>query len=202
MRLPCLGDRIGSPLHWMNLIMNLSDHKPRFDNVVAHLKKELGALRTGRANPAVLDTVKVETYGSMMDIKSLASVSVPDAATLMIEPWDASVVKDIEKGIIAANIGLNPTVDGKRIRISLPKMTEENRKDLVKVVGHKAEEAKVSLRGLREELRNEIIEAERDGKMSEDGRFRAQDELEKLVKSYMEQLEKIEEEKEKDIMTI
>lgn len=182
--------------------MNLSDHKIRFDNVVEHLKKELGALRTGRANPAVLDTVKVETYGSMMDIKSLASVSVPDAATLMIEPWDASVIKDIEKGIIAANIGLNPTVDGKRIRISLPKMTEENRKDLVKVVGHKAEEAKVSLRSLREELRNQIIEAERDGKMSEDGRFRAQDELEKLVKVYVEQLEKIEEEKEKDIMTI
>lgn len=182
--------------------MNLSDHKPRFDKIVEHLKKELSALRTGRANPAVLDTVKVEAYGNVMDIKSLASVSVPDAATLMIEPWDASVVKDIEKGIIASNIGLNPTVDGKRIRISLPKMTEENRKDLVKVVGHKAEEAKVSLRGLREELRNEIIEAERDGKMSEDGRFRAQDELEKLVKSYMEQLEKVEEEKEKDIMTI
>ncbi len=182
--------------------MNLSDHKPRFDNIVEHLKKELGSLRTGRANPVVLDTVKVEVYGSMMDIKSLASVSVPDAATLMIEPWDASAIKDIEKGIIAANIGLNPTVDGKRIRISIPKMTEENRKDLVKVVGRKTEEAKVSLRGLREELRTEIIEAERDGKMSEDGRFRAQDDLEKLVKGYTEQLEKIEEEKEKDIMTI
>lgn len=182
--------------------MNLSDHKPRFEKVVDHLKKELSSLRTGRANPVVLDTVKVETYGSMMDIKSLASVSVPDAATLIIEPWDASAIKDIEKGIIAANIGLNPVVDGKRIRISMPKMTEENRKDLVKIVGRKAEEAKVSLRGLREELRTEIIEAERDGKMSEDGRFRAQDDLEKLVKAYVEQLDKIEEEKEKDIMTI
>ncbi|MEK7073024.1 MAG: ribosome recycling factor [Patescibacteria group bacterium] len=182
--------------------MNLSDHKPRFEKVVDHLKKELSSLRTGRANPVVLDTVKVETYGSMMDIKSLASVSVPDAATLIIEPWDASAIKDIEKGIIAANIGLNPIVDGKRIRISMPKMTEENRKDLVKIVGRKTEEAKVSLRGLREELRTEIIEAERDGKMSEDGRFRAQDDLEKLVKGYTEQLDKIEKEKEKDIMTI
>ena len=182
--------------------MNLTEQKPRFENVVAHLKKELGTLRTGQANPAVLDTVKVETYGSMMDIKSLASVSVPDASTLMIEPWDAGVLKDIEKGIIAANIGLAPVVDGKRIRISLPKMTEENRKDLVKIVGRKAEEAKVSLRGLREELRTEIIEAERDGKISEDGRFRAQDELDKLVNSYSEQLEKISEDKEKDIMTI
>ncbi len=182
--------------------MNLNEHKPQFDKVIEHLKKELSALRTGRANPAILDTVKVESYGAMMDIKSLASISVPDAQTIMVEPWDAGVVKDIERGIVAANIGLAPVVDGKRIRITLPKMTEENRKDLVKVVGRKAEEAKVGIRAVREELRNAIIETEKKGEISEDGRFRAQDELEKTVKGYVEQVEQVAEEKEREIMTL
>lgn len=182
--------------------MNLAEHKPKFDKVIDHLKKELSSLRTGRANPAILDTVKVEAYGSAMDMKSVGSIGVPDAQTLVVEPWDTSIIKDIEKGIIAANIGVTPVVDGVRIRIALPKLTEENRKELVKVAGRKVEEAKVALRGVREELRTAVIEAERDGGISEDQRFRAQDELEKLVKGYTEQIDALAKEKEKDIMTI
>lgn len=182
--------------------MNLNEHKPQFEKVVDHFKKELAALRTGRANPAILDTVRVEAYGSTMDIRGLASVSVPDAQTLYVEPWDAGVLKDIEKGITAANIGLNPVVDGKRIRISMPKMSEENRKDLVKVVGRKTEEAKVGIRAVREELRNSIIDAEKGGGISEDGRFRAQDDLEKMVKGFVDQIDAVAKEKELEIMTL
>ena len=182
--------------------MNLIEEKPRFEKVIDHLKKELSSLRTGRAKPAILDAVKVEAYGSVMDMKSVGSISVPDAQTLLIEPWDSSIIKDIEKGIIAANIGINPVVDGVRIRISLPKMTEENRKELVKVVGRKTEEAKVSLRGVREELRTTTIDEERDGKISEDERFRAQEDLEKTVKGYVEQIDRLAAEKEKEVMTI
>ncbi len=182
--------------------MNLVEHKPQFEKVIEHLKKELSSLRTGRANPAILDTVRVEAYGSSMDMKSVGSISVPDAQTLVIEPWDTSIVKDIEKGIIAANIGVMPIVDGVRIRISLPKLTEENRKELVKIAGRKVEEAKVGLRNVREEIRTGVIEGERAGTMSEDERFRAQDDLEKMVKGYVEQVETLAKEKEKEIMTI
>lgn len=182
--------------------MNIADHKPQFEKVLDHLEKELKALRTGRATPAILDTVTVEAYGTTMDLKSVASISVPDPQTIVVEPWDTSVLKDIEKGIVAANLGLAPVVDGNKIRISLPKMTEENRKELVKALGKRAEEAKVGLRGVREEVRNEVIAAERDNKMSEDERFRMQDDLEKLVAQYSEKVTLIAADKEKEIMTI
>ncbi len=182
--------------------MNIADHKPQFEKVLDHLEKELKALRTGRATPAILDTVTVEAYGTTMDLKSVASISVPDPQTIVVEPWDTSVLKDIEKGIVAANLGLAPVVDGNKIRISLPKMTEENRKELVKALGKRAEEAKVGLRAVREEVRNEIIANERDGKMSEDERFRMQDDLEKMVAMYSEKVTLIAADKEKDIMTI
>lgn len=182
--------------------MNIADHKPAFDKVIDHLDKELRSLRTGRATPAMLDSVHVEAYGTNMELRGVASISVPDPQTIVVEPWDGSVLKEIEKGIIAANLGISPVVDGNKIRLTLPKMTEENRKELVKTLGKKAEEAKVGLRAVREEVRNAIIADERDGKISEDERFRAQEDLEKLIQIYVGKVEDVATQKEKEIMTI
>lgn len=182
--------------------MNIVDHKPAFDKVIDHLDKELRSLRTGRATPAMLDSVHVEAYGTNMELRGVASISIPDPQTIVVEPWDTSVLKEIEKGIVAANLGISPVVDGNKIRITLPKMTEENRKELVKTLGKKSEEAKVGVRAVREEVRNAVIAEERDGKISEDERFRAQEDLEKLVQIYVDKVEEVAVQKEKEIMTI
>ena len=136
---------------------HLIDHaKQEFEQVIEHLNKELQNVRSGRANASILDGLLVEAYGSMMELKGLASVSVPDAKTIQIEPWDKNVVKDIEKAIQASSLGLNPNITGTTIRLIMPPMTEENRKSLVKIVGQKAEQARIGLRNVRENIREQI----------------------------------------------
>lgn len=182
--------------------MNLNDHKPEFQKVIDHVKIELGALRTGRANPAILDMVMVEAYGSKMPIKGVGSVGVPDARTLTIEPWDKSLLKEIERAIVAANIGLSPVVDGTVVRLNIPQLTEENRKELVKLMGKRLEEARVAVRGVREKVRAAILSAEEAKKIREDERFKMQEDLEKMVAQFNENIKKMGEEKEKEIMTV
>lgn len=175
---------------------------PDFDKAIEHLEHELSSLRTGRAHPALIDSVQVEAYGAMMDIKSIGSVTVSDARTLLIEPWDKSLLKALEKGIIMANIGINPVVDGNVVRLSMPKLTEENRRELVKVMMRKLEEARVAVRAVREKVRNGILDAEKNKEVSEDERYALQEDLEKMTASYIEQIKKIGEDKEKEIMTV
>ncbi|OGL72442.1 ribosome recycling factor [Candidatus Uhrbacteria bacterium RIFCSPHIGHO2_12_FULL_57_11] len=176
--------------------------KTEFQKVIDHLKRELGGLRTGRASSALVEDIQVEAYGTKMGMKGVGSISVPDSKTIQIEPWDKTLLKEIEKAVAASGLGINPVVDGNLVRISLPKLTEENRKELVKLVGKKLEEAKVGVRGVREKIRESIIAEERDKKISEDERFREQDELEKTVKSFIAEIDKTGEEKEKEIMTV
>lgn len=182
--------------------MNLNDHKPEFQKVIDHLKTELSSLRTGRANPAILDSVMVEAYGSKMPIKGVGSVGVPDARTITVEPWDKSLLKEIERAIVGANLGLSPVVDGTVVRLNIPQLNEENRKELVKIAGKRVEDARVSIRAAREKIRTAIMAAEEAKKIREDERYKIQEDLEKLVATYNDLIKKMGEEKEKEIMTV
>ena len=180
----------------------LTEKKPEFEQVVLHYANELGALRSGRANPALVERVMVEAYGSTMPLKGVASVSVPDAKTLAIDPWDAGLVKDIERALVLADLGITPTVQGKTIRLVMPMMTEERRKQLVKVVKEKAEEARVAARAVREKIRDTVLGMEKNKEIAEDERYRLQDELDKMTKQFNEEIEKLAMEKEQEIMTV
>lgn len=176
--------------------------KPDFEQVLEHLSKELHNLRSGRANSSMVEDLQVEAYGSMMELKGLASITVPDAKTIQIEPWDKNVVKDIEKAIQASSLGLNPNISGTLIRLIMPAMTEENRKNLVKVVSQKAEQARISVRSVREAIREKINADEKAKVIGEDEKFRLQEQLEKVVNEYNGKIEKMASDKEQEIMTI
>ncbi len=176
--------------------------KPAFDAVLDHLAKELGTLRTGRATPAILEGITVVAYDSAMDLKSVASITVPDAKTLAIQPWDKSLLQAIEKAIRDADIGINPSVDGDTVRLNMPAMTEENRKKLVKTMNERVEDAKISLRKVREESRTQVSKMEADKQMGEDEKYKAFEELDKVTKEYGEKIDAMAEKKEEEIMTI
>jgi len=176
--------------------------KPQFGQVIEHLGKELHNLRSGRANASMVEDLPVEAYGSMMEMKGLASISVPDAKTIQIEPWDKNMVKDIEKAIQASSLGLNPNVAGSTIRLVMPPMTEENRKGMVKVVGQKVEQARIGIRNVREEVRESVNAQEKAKEIGEDEKFRLFEQLDKVMAEYNAEIEKIGKEKEEEIMTI
>lgn len=180
----------------------IDENRSEFEMVLDFFKSELSGLRTGRANGAVLEDLPVEAYGSTMTIKGVGSILVPDAKTILVEPWDKTLLKEIEKAIRQAPIGLNPVVDGNRVRVSLPSLTEESRKDLVKIVGKKAEEARIGIRNTREAVKERITEMEKAKEITEDERFRLQETLETQVKSWNQKIADLAEEKEKEIMTI
>lgn len=183
-------------------MINLDTSKPEFEKVIIHLKGELGALRGNRATPALVEHVVVEAYGMKQPLKALAAISVVDAKTLTIEPWDKSVMKDIEKGIQLANVGVNPVNEGQLIRMILPPFTEENKKELVKIVHTRLEDARAGVRTIREKLRQQVIEEEKKKAIGEDEKYKQLEKLEKMVGEYNEQLKKIGEAKEKEIMTV
>lgn len=176
--------------------------KPEFEQVIEHLGKELHNLRSGRASASMVEELPVDAYGSTMELKAMASITVPDAKTIQIEPWDKNVVKDIEKAIQASSLGLNPNVAGTTIRLIMPPMTEENRKNFVKIVNQKAEQARISIRNVREGVRETIDKDEKAKAIGEDEKFRLQEQLEKIVGEYNAKIEKTASEKENEIMTI
>ncbi len=180
----------------------LTDKKPIFDSAVEHLQKELGALRTGRATPALVEDIVVNAYDTMMEIKGLASIQTSDARTLVIEPWDKSLTKNIEKAIRDAGTGLNPLVDGTSIRIIMSSMTEDNRKQMVKKMKEIIEEAKIAVRQIREDARVQITKMEKDKTMSEDEKFKLFDEIDKMTKEYTARVEEVGAKKEEEIMTV
>ena len=173
-----------------------------FRAVIDHLQKELSSVRTGRAHPAMLENVGVMAYDSAMDLKSVASITVADAKTLVIEPWDKSLLMAIEKGIRDADIGVNPAVDGERVRLNLPPMTEENRKALVKNMKERLENARVSLRQVRESAREEVMKNSKEESVSEDEKFKILDELDKATKDFVAEADAIGAKKEEEIMTV
>lgn len=182
--------------------MDLKSKRSDFQRHVDALKDGLRGLRTGRASASLVDQLLVEAYGALTPIQHLASISVPDARTVLITPWDKTVVKDIEKAIVNANIGVNPLNDGAGVRIIIPAMTEENRKNLIKVLGQKVEHAKIAVRSERDRVRDEIAKAEKANELTEDDRFELQQQLDEMTREFTGILETMSDEKEKDIMTI
>lgn len=180
----------------------LSAINPELQSVVEFLKQDISSLRTGRANAGMIENVSVEAYDSRSPLSSLASITVPDARSLLVDPWDKSILKNVEKGILEANLGLNPAIQGQQIRISIPAPTEETRKGLVKMLGEKLEHARKSVRNVREEAKVAILKAEKDKELSEDEKYKLLEQLDKAAANINEKIKQIGEEKEKEIMTI
>lgn len=178
---------------------HLDDAKPQFERVIDHLAHELNNIRTGRANPGLLDDIQVEAYGVMQPVKALAAISTPDARTLTIDPWDASVIQAIESAIQKSEIGIQPVVNGKSIRLTMPMMTDETRQKMVRLMKEKLEEARIGVRKVREETRKHL-QAE-DG-VGEDELRRQQETLEKSVKDYMTKIDAMGDKKEVEVTTI
>lgn len=182
--------------------MDIKDFKDDFEKVITFFKDDITGLRTGRASTAIVEGVTVEAYGTRQPLKAVASISVADAKTLNIEPWDKSIMAAVEKGIRDSGLGINPVNDGRLIRLKLPDLTVERRNDLVKVLHQKIEQAKVAIRKVREEVRDLISGEEKDNTITEDEKYRLQEDLEKLVKEYNEKIGAMGEQKEKEITTV
>jgi ribosome recycling factor len=176
--------------------------KGEFKKVVDFFKKDIASLRTGRANTALLDGISVEAYGAKTPLVGLANISAADSRSLTVAPWDKGIIKDVEKAIIEADLGLGIVNEGDKIRLTVPAMTEENRKELVKRLNEKTEHAKVSTRQAREAVKQAIDKAEKDKAISEDDKFRFTEELEAEVKKVNEELKAVRDKKEAEIMTI
>lgn len=180
----------------------VTEHKEQSEKVIEHFKQDISALRTGRATPAIVEDVVVEAYGSRQPLKAVASISVADAKTLNVEPWDKSLMQAVEVGLRNSSLGISPVNDGKLIRLPLPTLTSERRAELIKVLHQKLEAAKISLRKVREDSRTTIEKMEKAKEMGEDEKFKFFDEIEKSVKEYNEKIRVIGEEKEKEITAI
>ncbi len=179
---------------------NFSQFKTELKKVEDFLSKEFSQLNIGRASPMVLDGVSVESYGSRMPLKNVANISIEDPKTLRIAPWDKSQIKEIEKAIIASNLGLSVATDDLGIRVIFPQLTTETRASLVKVLKEKLEEARITVRRERERVWGDVEQKESDGKLTEDERFRAKEELQKIIDEVNNSLENIFEKKEKEVM--
>lgn len=172
------------------------------DKAMEHLHHELSTIRTGKANPTLLDTIHVKYHGQSVPLKQLASVSVPDPRLITIQPWDKSVIAEVEKAIQASELGLTPQNDGTLIRLPIPPLTEERRKDLVKVIKRMGEDCKVSLRNARRDANERIKKLEKAHEISEDLSHTKQDEIQKITDSHVEKVDEIVNAKEKEIMEI
>jgi ribosome recycling factor len=180
----------------------LNETDSRMRKTIEALEEDLRSLRTGRASPALLDKVMVDYYGVATPLKQLAVISAPEPQMLLVRPYDPSSIADIDKAILSADLGLNPNNDGRVIRIPIPRLTEERRRELVKVVKRRIEESKVALRNIRRDTLNDMREFESEKLISEDELLRGQDRLQELTDDYTEKVETIGERKEKEIMEI
>ncbi len=178
-----------------------ADIERRMTGAVESLKSDLSGLRTGRANTALLDPVVVEVYGSMMPLNQVATVSAPEPRMLSVQVWDKANVSAVEKGISKANLGLNPMSDGQNVRLPMPDLNEERRKELAKLAGNYAEKAKIAIRNVRRDANEALKEDEKKKEISEDDRKRLEDEVQKMTDKYVADTEKAAESKEKEILS-
>ena len=169
---------------------------------IEKVKHDFSTVRTGRANAALLDGIKVESYGSLMALNQVAGVSVPDGRTLEIRPWDLSQLAAIEKAILKSDLGLTPVNDGKLIRISIPALTEERRKEIIKVVNKMSEDYKVAVRNERRNIIDQIKQAEKNKEITEDDRKKYENDSQKLTDTYIKKVEELVKQKEEDLMKI
>ena len=182
--------------------MDYSEIKEKMEKTIESLVQRLSKVRAGRANPAILNKVKIDYYGTPTPINQVAGISVPEARMIMIQPWDVSILKEIEKAILASEIGINPNNDGKVIRLVFPELTEERRKDLVKEIKKYAEDAKVSIRNARRDGIDKAKAMQKDGDITEDELKAAETEIQKITDKYIEEVDKTIIAKETEIMSI
>ena len=175
---------------------------PKMEKTIENLKGELSKVRTGRATPALVENVKVDYYGTPTPIGQMAQVSIPDPKTVQIASWDQAAIPLIEKAIIAANIGLNPNVDGKVIRLNVPPLTEERRRDIAKTVKKYGEDTKIAVRNIRRDVNDDIKAQEKAKDLSEDDSKRLQETVQKITDGFVIEVDKIVESKIKDVMTV
>lgn len=173
-----------------------------FTKAIEFFKKEISNLRTGRANPNMLENVLVDAYGVKTPLNGVATINVPDSQSITVAPWDKGVVKDVEKAIVEADLGVSVVNEGEKIRLTMPKMTEENRRDIVKKLNEKMENSRIQLRHVRDEIKTSIEKAEKEKEITEDEKFTYLKELDEEVKKKNDELKEIRDKKEKDIMTI
>jgi ribosome recycling factor len=164
------------------------------------LENDLKKIRTGRASLSILDDIRVDYYGTLTPLNQMASLSTPEGRLIMIQPWDVSVIKDVEKAILKSDLGLTPSNDGKVIRISIPPLTEERRKQLVKVIYKKTEEHKISIRNVRRDTNDLLKSLKKDGEISEDDAFKAQDQVQKITDEHIKLIDDVCKNKEKEIL--
>ncbi len=180
----------------------MADANERMTKAVQAYTRELASIRAGRASASLLDKIAVEYYGVPTPINQLASISTPEARLLMIQPYDKSIVSDVEKAIMKSDLGLNPTSDGSVIRIAIPPLTEERRKELVKLVKKESEEAKVAIRNIRRDANDDLKKLEKNGELTEDDLRGYTDDVQKLTDEFIAKIDQITKEKEKEILEV
>lgn len=179
-----------------------ADAEERMKHAVEHLKQELASYRTGRANPAMVERIMVDYHGTQMQLQHLASITVPEPRQLLIQPWDQSAVPAIEKAIQRSDLGVNPVSDGRTLRITLPPLTEERRKELIKQVHKRSEEGRVAVRNIRRDLIEHLRQMQKNKLMSEDDLKRFEQRAEKLTHKYIEEVDKVQSAKDKELMEV
>ena len=177
-------------------------YEDKMTSAVRHLEKELAAVRAGRANPAVLDKIAVDYYGTPTPIQQVAAVAVAEARVLTITPWDASLLRPIEKAILTSELGINPTNDGRVIRLTFPAPTEDRRRQLTKDVQHMGEEAKVAVRNIRRDAMDKAKAMKKTGELTEDSQKTMEEDVQKLTDKYIKNIDAAVEEKQKEIMSV
>lgn len=186
----------------MSDIIDLTAAEQRMQGAEESVKREFGTIRTGRANPSILDRVEVEVYGSQMPLRSVANVGVPEPRLLTVTPFDPNSLKEIERAIDNANIGLNPQNDGKIIRLPIPELTEERRRDMIRMARGMAEEGRVSIRNVRRDEMRDVHELRKEGEVSEDDEHRAENVLQNLTDDYVKRIDALLTDKESELLEV
>ena len=169
---------------------------------ISFLKEDLSSIRAGKANPKLVDKIQVTYYGIMTPLNQIANISVPEPRAIIIQPWDASTIKEIEKAILASDLGINPSNDGKLIRLMIPQLTEERRRDLLKLVKKETESAKIALRNIRRDTNEDFKKLEKDSVITKDDHKKAEEEVQKITDKYIKYIEDVYKEKEKEILEV
>ncbi|HBI17424.1 MAG: Ribosome-recycling factor [Candidatus Moranbacteria bacterium GW2011_GWF2_34_56] len=180
----------------------IEDKKKDLDGAMEHFKFEMSKIRTGRANPSLVEDLLVDYYGTKTPLKQIANINVPEPRTLLIQPWGRDTLSSIETAIKISDLNLTPNNDGEVIRISIPALNEERRMELVKILNKKAEEARISVRNIREDIWREIQELEKNGEIAEDDKFRGKERLQEVINEYNKKIDEMREKKEQEILTV
>jgi len=169
---------------------------------ISFLREDLASIRAGKANPKLVDKIQVSYYGTMTPLSQVSNISVPEPRAIIIQPWDASLIKEIEKAILASDLGINPTNDGKLIRLLIPQLTEERRRDLLKLVKKETENSKIAIRNVRRDANEEFKKQEKESILSKDDHKKAEDEMQKITDKYIKLIDDVYKDKEKEILEV